>query len=48
MDAKLKVEDVIKEGLKEEDAEQEDKKKFPPCNSEWKQGGGRVWCSTLR
>ena len=43
-----KAEAQIKEGLKEQTAEQEDRKMYPPCNSEWKQGSGRVWCSNLR
>ncbi|XP_072047928.1 neuferricin-like [Amphiura filiformis] len=42
-----KAEAQIKEGLKEQAAAEEDKKRFPPCNSEWKQGSGRVWCSNL-
>ncbi|XP_055883380.1 neuferricin-like [Biomphalaria glabrata] len=37
----------LKQALLEKDLIENDKKLFPPCNSEWSQNsGGRVWCST--
>ena len=47
-EALRKAEAGIEEGLKEQAKSEADKQLYPPCNSEWKQGGGRVWCSTLR
>lgn len=38
----------LKEAQKEEDNKKEDMIKFPPCNSEYKQGQGRrFWCTQL-
>lgn len=37
----------LRTALLEKNVIENDKKLFPPCNSEWSQGnGGRVWCST--
>lgn len=37
---------LIKEGEKEKAASEADKRRFPPCNSEWTQNTGtKVWCS---
>lgn len=38
----------INAGQKEQEGEDEQKRKTPPCNSRWtKENGGEVWCSTL-
>ncbi|PIK47714.1 putative neuferricin-like [Apostichopus japonicus] len=38
---------LIAEGEKEKAANDADKRKFPPCNSEWSEKTGtRIWCST--
>ncbi|XP_053223907.1 neuferricin [Podarcis raffonei] len=37
---------LIEEGQRMQTRENERKKRFPPCNSEWSStGGSRVWCS---
>lgn len=37
---------LIAEGKKEKAANEADKRRFPPCNSEWSQKKGtRIWCS---
>ena len=39
----------LAEGRKARQADQDDMKKFPPCNFESKQGEyRRIWCSTMR
>ncbi|KAJ7308915.1 hypothetical protein JRQ81_008192 [Phrynocephalus forsythii] len=41
-----KAQAVMEEGQKAQAEEEEKKKQFPPCNSEWSSAGGsRVWCS---
>ncbi|XP_077996339.1 neuferricin-like [Glandiceps talaboti] len=41
-----KVQTLMAKGLEEKKSNEDEKKKFPPCNSEWTQkSGGRVWCS---
>lgn len=40
---------LIEEGQRMQTRENERKKRFPPCNSEWSStGGSRVWCSKQR
>ena len=39
----------VEEARRLKQHEADDRKKFPPCNSEWKQDvGSRVWCTTRR
>lgn len=43
------VKKLIKKAEKEDENEQLEKIKFPPCNIEWEaESGTRVWCTKLR
>ncbi|CAH0394031.1 unnamed protein product [Bemisia tabaci] len=45
-DYNFKIQGLIEKALIDQDAELEEKKKFPPCNVEWSESTGtRVWCS---
>ncbi|XP_071944520.1 neuferricin-like [Antedon mediterranea] len=45
-EALLDAEKRINGGLKLKKSEADEKKEFPPCNSQWtKKAGGRVWCT---
>ncbi|KAM4727146.1 neuferricin [Anableps anableps] len=46
-EALLEAKALLAEGQKLKAQSEDEKVRFPPCNSEWSAGrGGRVWCST--